>query len=330
MDIRAIKARSELTKQIRLFFEQHDYVEVSTPILSPTLIPESTIAAFATQYISDINRSRELYLVPSPEIFMKPLLKEIGQSIYQISKCFRNKEQLGHLHNIEFTMLEYYTKGADDIDSIRITEELLQKSSLKGTPDYALPPFIQMSVREATKKYASIDLDNLQTIPKIREAATTLGLSLPKTIESWEDTFHRIFLTFVEPNLPTHKPVILTHYPHQIECLAKQIPHTPYRKRWEMYIGGVEIANCYDEEIDRDKVKAFYEKEYAKLVSERNFSADVIPDIDYSFADIFDSTYPQSSGVAIGLDRLLMVQLGRNSLRDLILFPLSDMLTFVH
>ncbi len=320
MDIKAIKGRSELTKQIRLFFEQHEYIEVSTPILSRTLIPESTIHAFATQYISDIHPSRELYLVPSPEIFMKPLLKELGQSIYQISKCFRNKEQLGHLHNIEFTMLEYYTIGADDIESIQITEELLYKSSLDGTPDYALPPFKKMSVQEATKKYASIDLDRVQTIPLIRKAATSLGLTLPVTVESWEDTFHRIFLTFVEPNLPKDKPVILTQYPAQIECLAKQIPQLPYRKRWEMYIGGVEIANCYDEEINRDKVRSFYEKEYAKLISERRMSADVIPDIDYSFADIFDETYPPSSGVAIGLDRLLMVQLGRNSLEDLILF----------
>ena len=329
MDIQAIKGRSELTKGIRTFFEEKDYLEVSTPILSPTLIPESTIANFATQYISDINRSKELYLVPSPEIFMKPLLKEVNQSIYQISKCFRNKEQLGHHHNIEFTMLEYYTIGADDTDSIKITEEMLYKSSLKHTPEYALPPFITMSVAEATKKYAKVDLDNLQTVPKIREAATNLGLSLPPLVESWEDTFNRIFLTFVEPNLPQHKPVILTHYPHQIECLAKRIPHTPYRKRWEMYIGGVEIANCYDEEIDKEVVKAFYNKEYAKLVTERNISGDVIPDVDYSFADIFDSTYPLSSGVAIGLDRLLMVQLGRNSLEDLILFQLSDILSSV-
>ncbi len=326
MDKKAIIARSELTKLIRLFFEKNNYLEVSTPILSPTLIPESTIANFATQYISDINRSRELYLVPSPEIFMKPILKEVNQSIYQISKCFRNKEQLGIHHNIEFTMLEYYTIGADDTDSIGITEELLRMSSLKGTPEYALPPFIQMSVNEATKKYAHIDLDHLQSIQKIRKAAIDLGLSLPQQIESWEDTFHRIFLTFVEPNLPKHKPVILTQYPQQIDCLAKGIPHTPYRKRWEMYIGGVEIANCYDEEIDKERVKAFYQKEYAKLVSERNITGDVIPDIDYSFADIFDSTYPQSSGVAIGLDRLLMVQLGCNSLEDLILFQLSDML----
>lgn len=75
MDIKAIKARSELNRLIRCFFEKNNYMEVSTPILSPTLIPESTIANFATQYISDINRSRELYLVPSPEIFMKPILK---------------------------------------------------------------------------------------------------------------------------------------------------------------------------------------------------------------------------------------------------------------
>lgn len=330
MDIQAIIGRSELTKHIRHFFEQKGYLEVSTPILSPTLIPESSIANFATQYLSDINNSKELYLVPSPEIFMKQILKEVNQSIYQISKCFRNKEQLGAHHNIEFTMLEYYTIGANDEQSIGITEELLYNTSLKGTPESALPPFIKLSVSEAMYKYAQVDLDKVQTIPLIRQAATHLGLNLPPTLESWEDTFHRIFLTFVEPNLPKHKPVVLTQYPYQIECLAKKIPHSPYRRRWEMYIHGVEIANCYDEEINEEVVKSYYEKEYAKLVSERRASQDVIPDIDYSFAHIFDSSYPPSSGVAIGLDRLLMVQLGRKSLEDLILFQLSDMLSSVH
>ncbi len=330
MDIQAIKARSELTKNIRLFFEENNYLELSTPILSPTLIPESSISNFATQYISDIHRSKELYLVPSPEIFMKQMLKEVHQSIYQISKCFRNKEQIGIHHNIEFTMLEYYTLGANDEDSIMLTEELLQRTSIKGTPKSALPPFRKMSVHDAVFNYTSIDLDKVQTIPLIRKAATNLGLTLPPVVESWDDTFNRIFLTFVEPNLPKDVPVVLTQYPKQIECLAKTIPHSPYRKRWEMYIHGVEIANCYDEEINKNSIKAYYETEYAKLVSERNSTPDVIPDIDYSFADIFDSSYPDSSGVAIGLDRLLMVQLGRNSLEDLILFQLSDMLSGVH
>jgi lysyl-tRNA synthetase class 2 len=280
--------------------------------------------------MSDLRKGSELYLIPSPEIFMKTLIKELNQSIYQISKCFRNKEQIGSHHNPEFTMLEYYTIGADDSDSIAITEELLAQTALPQTPEYALPPFTKMSVSQACYTYAKVDLDKVQSISAIRAKAKELSLTLPDTPESWEDTFHRIFLTFVEPNLPKEKPVILTDYPYQIQCLAKRKDDSFYRKRWEMYINGVEIANCYDEETDSTVIRRYYEQEYAKLVSERGISQDVIPDIDYSFANLYDSSYPQCSGVAVGLDRLLMVQLGRTSLRDLILFRLSDMMNAGH
>ncbi|MGD1832875.1 MAG: amino acid--tRNA ligase-related protein [Sphaerochaetaceae bacterium] len=330
MDIQAIRSRSQLEENLRKWFKEHSYLEVSTPLLSPWLIPEPTIANFATNYVSDMRKGSELYLVPSPEIFMKVLLKELKQSIYQISKCFRNKEQIGAHHNPEFTMLEYYTIDADEQDSIAITEQLLKETALPQTPEYARPPFIRMSVAEACREYASIDLESLQSVSSIRAKAKELSLTVPGGKESWEDTFHRIFLTFVEPNLPKDHPVVLTDYPSQIRCLAKEGENKIYRKRWELYIKGIEIANCYDEQIEQEAVRTYMEEEYALLVSERARTGEVIPDIDYSFASMFDETYPRSSGVAVGLDRLLMVQLGRTSLRDLILFRLSDMMDAGH
>ena len=325
MNIETIKQRSSLMRAIRSWFDDAGYLEVETPILSTHLIPEPTIANFATWYISEFHGSRELYLVPSPEVFMKQIISETKRSIYQFSHCFRNREQIGSHHNPEFTMLEYYTVDADEIDSIGITEQLLAHTALRGTPEHLLPPFRIMSVAEACHTYAGFDLDSHQSAASLRTIAKRLGISVPDTPESWEETFHRIFLSVVEPQLPQQRPLVLTEYPKQIVCLAKQTPSRPYRKRWELYAGGIELANCYDEERNRETVEAYYREQYAMLTAQRGQTGEVIPDIDLDFAAIFDD-FPQCSGVALGFDRLLMLQGRHKTIGDLILFPVSAMM----
>lgn len=310
-------------RTIRTFFDGRDYTEVDTPILSTSLIPESTIENFATRFQNPFLPSTELYLVPSPEIFMKQLIAQGWGSIYQISHCFRNSEQLGHIHNPEFSMLEYYTVGADEQDSIKITEELFSSLLTKDSPDYLRPPFARLSVAEAMKTYADVDLDKHQKQSSLASEARRLGLTVPDEPESWEETFNRIFLTFVEPNLPQDQPLVLQRYPKQIECLAKQ--EGAYRRRWELYVKGVEVANCYDEDRNLQTIQTYYRDEYARLVQKREESGLVIPDIDPQLAAVF-SAMPACSGVALGLDRLQMLLMGKTDLQGVILFPLSGML----
>jgi len=310
-------------RTIRTFFDGRDYTEVDTPILSTSLIPESTIENFATRFQNPFLPSTELYLVPSPEIFMKQLIAQGWGSIYQISHCFRNSEQLGHIHNPEFSMLEYYTVGADEQDSIKITEELFSSLLTKDSPDYLRPPFARLSVAEAMKTYADVDLDKHQKQSSLASEARRLGLTFPDEPESWEETFNRIFLTFVEPNLPQDRPLVLQRYPKQIECLAKQ--EGAYRRRWELYVKGVEVANCYDEDRNLQTIQTYYRDEYARLVQKREESGLVIPDIDPQLAAVF-SAMPACSGVALGLDRLQMLLMGKTDLQGVILFPLSGML----
>lgn len=326
MDRSAIKARSTLYRNIRDFFDAKDYLEVATPTLSPTLIPEATIDNFSTSFSHEFLGSREFFLIPSPEIFMKQLIAEESGSIYQFSTCFRNNEQIGSHHNPEFTMLEYYTVHADEYDSLKITEELIQTTALPGCPDHLLPPFKTMSVAQACKAYAHVDIEKLQSTRLLRDAAKQLGLTLPPEPESWEETFNRIFLTFVEPNLPQDKPLVLTEYPEQIVCLAEKLPHKPFRRRWELYAGGIELANCYFEERNPQIIREYYQAEYAKLIAQRSTNGRVIPDVDPTFADYF-TQFPPCSGVAMGMDRLLMLQTGKTSLEGVILFPFSAMLT---
>jgi len=314
------KQRSLLYKSIREFFDKRGYIEVETPTLSPDLIPEATIDNFATTFINEFEGSKEMYMIPSPEIFMKKLIANGIGSIYQISKCFRNCEQIGQIHNPEFSMLEYYTVDYDEVDSIKLTQTFLKETALPSCPKNVLEDFEVLTVRDAVLRYTpqhDVDLDNLQDPRELRKKAEDLGLTIPSP-ESWDDTFNRIFINFVEPNLPKDHPVCLTDYPYQIECLAQRKGN--YRRRWELYINGIEVANCYLEERDVQTTRDYYKAEYQKLLSTRSQNGKVIPDIDDSFANIF-KTFPKCSGVAIGLDRLLMTEISALDIKDVLLFP---------
>ena len=322
MNINAAKARSLLYANIRNYFTKRGYLEVETPTLSPDLIPEATIDNFGTTFINEFQGSREMYMIPSPEIFIKKLLAAGSGSVFEISKCFRNCEQLGQSHNPEFTMLEYYTVGFDEKDSIALTQDMIRKTALDGCPASVLEDFEILSVRDAMKRYANVDIDNLQNPKDLRKAAQDLGLPIPGP-ENWDDTFNRIFINFVETSISKDHPVCLTDYPKQIECLA--VENGNYRRRWELYINGLEVANCYLEETDQEKARSYYRSEYQKLVSLRGDNGKVIPDVDDSFCETL-SKLPKCSGVAIGLDRLLMVESDAKDIDDVLLFPFSQML----
>ncbi len=312
-----------MMRKIRSFFDGRSYLEVDTPILSPTLIPESTIENFATRFENPFLPSVELFLVPSPEVYMKRLIADGWGSIYQISHCFRNSEQIGPYHNPEFTMLEYYTIEADEQDSIAITEELFHALADGETADHLRPPFNRLTVEEATWQLCGVDLEHHQRQSSLAAEARRLGLTVPNEPESWEETFNRIFLTFVEPHLPQEKPLVLDRYPAQIECLAFQ--EGPWRQRWELYGGGIELANCYNEERRLSKIEQYYSDEYARLVTKRTDSGMPIADIDPDFAQTL-AAMPRVSGVAMGLDRLQMLLMNRKSLGEVLLFPLSSTL----
>ena len=320
-----VQKRNKILAAIRRFFNERDYLEVETPVLSPFLIPESTIEIFETTYYRELQGAHQLYLTPSPEIFMKKLIAEGFGNIFQITKSFRNYEQAGKEHNPEFTMLEWYMTGASAGENIPFTEELFQtlvsEMDTPG-PSFLAPPFKRMSMEEVFFENTGIDLIDVQSYPLLREAALKKGYSLPEKNETWESLFNRIFLTEVEPVLPGDKPLVLYNYPAQIDCLAADIPGTPWKDRWELYAGGIEVANCYTEETNPAKVSAFMQKEYAQKAAHSL----VIPDTDTAFSRLFTPRYPRCSGVALGIDRLVRLLTGEDSIEGVILFPLSAIL----
>ena len=320
-DFKAQKARSELFMNIRRFFIDKDYLEVFTPTLSPSLIPEPTIKAFKTEFINEFTGNKDLFLIPSPEIFMKEMIAAGSGSIFQISSCFRNSEQLGDVHNPEFTMLEYYTIGFTDKDSIALTTDMIQSTAISKKEWMEEEPLI-LTMEEAMDRYAGVNLIKAQDYSYLKKEAERLNLYVP-TSETWEDTFNRIFLTFVEPSLDKNRMVYIVDYPMQIECLAKNYLDKPYKMRWEMYINGIEVANCYTEETDKSKIKAYYEKEQRILEDSRKGTNDIISSSDLSFTDL---DMPECSGVAIGLDRLLLTEYKGDEIAPILSFPMCSML----
>lgn len=316
MTIAAMQARSRLTTITRDFFLSRGYLETETPLLAPSLIPESSLEAFATQYVHPYRPGLPLYLLPSPEFWMKKLIAETHANVFQICRAFRNAEAVGRIHNPEFTMLEYYTLGASSADNIGLTEELFSAAAGEDSPADAKPPFRRLTMAQAFWDLARLDLDGLGEKDGIIEAARSKDLLVSQEA-TWEEAFNVVFLSLVEPRLPADRPLVLDEYPSQIECLAKDIPGRPYKERWELYVRGIEIANCYTEEASPASVREYFKSQGLKK------SESLVPHrIDPGYAEIFDA-FPPCSGVAVGFDRLAMVLLGLDSIGEVLNFPFS-------
>ncbi|MDR2468477.1 MAG: LysR family transcriptional regulator [Spirochaetaceae bacterium] len=325
-----LEARAEIYRRVRLFFDERGYLELDTPLLSPDLIPETCLEVFKTEFISAHSgvKPRELYLIPSPEIWMKRVIADTGRSVYQICKCFRNYESTGRMHNPEFTMLEYYTMNAGYLDSLAITEELFGKllneplpGSFQEAADYdALrPPFVRLTMEEAFCRYAGFSLNDALAAGTLAAEAGRLGLNMPPGTDDGT-LYNLIFIHAVEGKLHDKRPVVLLDYPAAVPCLAALNPaeerKSATRQRWELYVRGIETANCYTEETDAAKINAYFKTE-SEL---KRRSARVIHHIDAEYWKIFlpkiaqgghSRPFPCCSGVAIGMDRLIMVLLGR-------------------
>lgn len=317
-----VKERSIITNKVRIFFLENNYLEVDTPLLSPDLIPESSIEIFKSEMINPYKKNINLYLIPSPEIWMKKLLSAGSGDIFQICKSFRNSEQSGNHHNSEFTMLEWYKTDFSYMDNITETEKLFQSLITEKTPENLKPPFRKMTMEEAFQNYAGFSLEINEREADLKKEAEKLHIEYDSD-DNWETLFNRIFLHVVEPALPQDKPLVLYNYPSRIKTLAKDLKNTIWSERWELYAGGMELANCFTEEKDREKVKEYFREE-STLKKE---IAMVNHPIDKKFHNYFGPEFPDCSGVALGMDRLIMLFTGQSSIEGVLLFPLNDIIS---
>jgi lysyl-tRNA synthetase class 2 len=350
MDLAQLEVRARIIREIRAFFDEKNYLETDTPLLSPDLIPESCLEVFQTELARPRGSraaGQKLYLVPSPEIWMKKLIARHRVNMYQICKCFRNGEQEGRLHNPEFTMLEYYTMDADYLDSLSLTEELFSRlletfggpaglsspAGLSGLSESGpaggglAPPFLRITVEEAFRRWAGFPLAETAAggKPALEAEARRLGLE-PLPGLGIPALYDLIFIHAVECKLPKDRPVALMDYPAFVPCLAREKTGpagNASRERWELYINGIELANCYSEETDPEKVRDFFARETA----EKEQSALVQHKVDRDYWKIFalanGKTFPRCSGTAMGLDRLIMALTGTSSIDSVIPFSIG-------
>jgi elongation factor P--(R)-beta-lysine ligase len=317
MDLSMLQKRAAIIKQTRSFFDNKNYLELDTPLLSGDLIPESCLEVFQTERLfphGSKKENRPLWLIPSPEIWMKKIIAKHNVNVYQICKCFRNGESCGHLHNSEFTMLEYYTINANYMNSLTLTEELF--SHLAKDSAITVDNFERITVADAFAKWADFDLfATAEEGPvAMNIQARKLGLA-PMPGMTVPQLYDLIFIHAVEPQLKLQKPVALLDYPAFVPCLAKRSPNGRTVERWELYYNGIELANCYSEETNPQSVKDFFISEEA----EKNRTAVVKHNVDHNYWKIFE-TFPSCSGVAIGLDRLIMALTGKTTIDGVLPF----------
>lgn len=317
------KSRSRFYRTIRNFFDDLGYTETETPILSPSLIPESSIEVFKTSLNHTHKGSDTLYLVPSPEVFMKSLLADGIGDIYQLTKCFRNAENYSPKHYCEFTMLEWYAIDKNYKDNIQVQKDLLQALAPSAAEEtrHLFENFTVVTIPELMLDYANVDLEKCATLNDFKEHATQVGFSdYADASDTWEELFDRIFISHVENKIPEDKTVFVIDYPAQIPTTAKR--NGNFYERWEFYMKGWEMANCYTEEARYDEMKDLFTKE------ENAKSTMITPHkVDYDYLDIFKGEkFPMCSGVALGIDRLFAIYMNANSLDDVSLFPFSNMM----
>jgi lysyl-tRNA synthetase class 2 len=316
MDIELLQLRAAVFRTIRDFFDQKAYLETDTPILAPDLIPESCLEVFETRLLPPGNSRQEAqpyWLIPSPEIWMKRLIARHCLSIYQICKCFRNGESCGRHHSPEFTMLEYYTLDAGYEDSLSLTEGLF-RALLQLRPEAALPvPFQRITMDEAFSRWAGFSLYDAED--RLDLEAKRLGLD-PLPGMGKAELYDLIFVHAVEPKLPRDGAVAIMDYPAFVPCLARKRPGGRSVERWELYVQGIELANCYSEETDPEEIRRYFEAEAAQKA--RNALVPHRIDRDY-----WKLGLPRCSGVALGLDRLLMVLSGFSTIDSVLPFTLS-------
>jgi elongation factor P--(R)-beta-lysine ligase len=319
---RSAAARQALYGALRRFFTQRDYLEVDTPLLVPTPGMEPHITAFETPFVpeTDVGRRRSLYLHTSPEYAMKRLLADGSGPLFQICKVFRNGE-VSRTHNPEFTLLEFYRPQADYHAIMADLEGALAEAdgAVGGDGFFTRTPYERVSVRDAVLRATGVDLRACPDGPSLKRAAEAAGVRTGDSV-LFDDVFFHLFLQRVEGGLGQERPTFLTEYPASMASLARLKPgESAVAERTELYARGLELANGFSELTDAGEQRArlLEEQEFR-----RNTGRTVYP-LDERFLDAV-GRMPPSAGIAVGLDRILMLMLGVASISDVLLFPAHE------
>ncbi len=330
-----LDARMAVIAAIRRFFSMRDFAEVETPALQVSPGIEPHLIAFVTELAEpfrDRDR-RRLYLHTSPEFAMKKLLVAGQKRIFQLARCFRNAERSA-THHPEFTMLEWYRAHAD-YRALMADCEALLRAVMAAVPATALvrgekrsdpgAEWEYLSVAEAFRRDADIDL--LATAPDpfapaaglLRAEADRIGVFTSPS-DSWEDVFFRIFLARIEAGLGIDAPTVLYDYPVSMAALSRTKPDDPrLAERFELYASGLELANAFSELTDAAEQRRRFEADVAR---KRDLFGSAYP-IDEDFLAALDHGLADCAGIALGVDRLVMLATGAPRIEDVLWAPVA-------
>ena len=314
------RVRSQVIAAIRNFFNRRGFIEAETPVLQP-----SAGGALANPFITHHNAlDQDFYLRIALELHLKRLIVGGFDRVYEIGRTFRN-EGISTQHNPEFTMLESYEAYADYNDLMVMLEEMVFEVSQQvlGTTEVKFgdntinfkPPWPRLSLRQAVTEYSGIDFVKYPTADGLREKMRSLNIEVDPQ-KNWAKLVDELLKTFVRPRLI--QPAIVFDYPVSMSPLAKNKPgEERVVERFQAFAGGLEFANAYTELNDPIEQRERFEEQ----LKEREGENEERWTIDEDFLLALEYGMPPTGGLGVGIDRLVMVLTGQQSIREVILFP---------
>ena len=309
--IKQLKQRALLIRQIRDFFFERDVMEVDTPAMSHATVTDVHLHTFQTEFVGPgYAGGQKLFFMTSPEFHMKRLLAAGSGCIYQIAKAFRNEEN-GRYHNPEFMMLEWYRVGFDHHKLMDEMDDLLQ--------------LVLKSDKAERMTYQNAFLNVLGVCPlegsmeELKACAGTLGLSDIADPEEDRDTLLQLLFSIgVEPKIGQTVPAFVYDFPASQAALAKISPQdNRVADRFEVYFKGIELANGFHELDNPQEQLQRFEEDNQKRIE---MGLEPQP-IDHHLIEALKAGLPSCAGVALGIDRLIMLAMGHDHIDEVTAFP---------
>ena len=314
------RTRAAIVRGLRDYLDGADFLEVETPILQPVYG-----GAAAKPFVTHHNQlHQDLYLRISFELYLKRLIVGGFDRVYEIGRDFRN-EGVSFKHNPEFTQLEFYEAYADYQDVMRRTEEMVAfvAQRVLGTLTITwgehqinlTPPWRRIRLRDAILDASDIDYEAFPDADSLRTEMQRMGMK-PDPKSNWGKLVDSLLSRFVEPNLI--QPTFLIDYPLDVSPLAKGSPDNPRQvERFEGFLAGMELCNAFSEINDaQDQLQRFVDENYRA----RHGDDEAHP-IDEDYIEALSYGMPPTGGFGMGVDRLTMLLTGKDTIREVILFP---------
>ena len=308
----ALRRRAAMLARAREFFAERGVLEVETPILSTAAVSDPQIESLTTQ-VKGVEA--QLYMNTSPEYAMKRLLAAGSGDIYQIGKAFRDAEH-GRWHNPEFTLLEWYRLGFDDDDLMTEVETLLGRLLL---PQRILAPAQRLSYAAALQLHAGVDAHGASEA-ELTAAAQRHGVACGAQLDR-DAKLDLLMGLVVGPRLGLEGPCFIYDYPASQAALARLKPGLPaVAARFELYLGGLEIANGFHELANPEEQR----RRFTQDLSVRGARGQTQPPLDEHLIAALRAGMPDCAGVALGFDRLVAIALDASRLADAMAFTIDN------